>query len=77
MWMLGAKIRHFSDLSIVTPINLYENRHIKPSFSTYFHSSSSVFAQNIWLFAKKLLSLHPNLNKILGLVAQLVRATDS
>ena len=24
MWKLGAKIRQFSDLSIVTPINLYE-----------------------------------------------------
>ena len=24
MWMLGAKIRHFSDLSIVTPINLFK-----------------------------------------------------
>ena len=77
MWMLGAKIRQFSDLSIVTPINLYEIRHRNLCFSTYFHPFSSVFAQNIWLFNQKLVSLHPNLNKILGLVAQLVRATDS
>ena len=33
--------------------------------------------ENIWLFNQKLVSLHPNLIKIPGLVAQLVRATDS
>lgn len=59
MWMLGAKIRHFSDLSIVTPINLFKIA-LNLSFFTYFRLSSSVFAQNIWLFTQKLVSLHPN-----------------
>ena len=39
--------------------------------------STKDFLEIIWSFAQNPLSLHSNLNKILGLVAQLVRATDS
>jgi len=47
---VGAKIRYFSDLSTEIGINLYKKR-----------TCAKVFSKNIWLFAKKLVSLQSNL----------------